>query len=598
MSSIRTLVRLFAAMFFVGIPSHALAKTLIDYFQPTPIVCPLTSSTWGAAGVLPRDTCNGLEDSTNKQYQYWDGKVLKGPDGKYHMYAGQWPQSKGFSDWPNSVIAEAVSNGTVIGSYVLSATTPFTGKEQNVTGAVLHDGSYARLDSFGNGGTGNIYTSTSLNDPWTAKGQFQITGGSTSTQTTENLTIWANADGSFEIMSRSFQEMVSTSNILGPYTIKATVPSLQSQGYEDPVIWCSGGQYHLVANDYNARKANHYTSTDGINNWKSMGLAYDPTSDFVRYTDGTVNHWYKMERAGVVMENGHVTAFTFAVIDVDKTLDVANDTHGTKIIVVPFDGVAFDSENPGPGSAACPADSGSPADAGQAGGSGGSGGSSGSGGSTGTGGRTATDGAAGSGGKTGADGAAGTGGASTGAGGVGGTGGRTANGGYTATGGAGASGGAPGAGGTTPAGGTTASGGAAPTGGRPGTGGMGAAASSGGVLASGGSVGTGGSVATGGVVGSGGSPGSGGTRATSPGGAGGSAATGGTSESSATGGTTGTSVATQESGGCSCRVAEGRRAGHPGLGLLAFAMLALGLRRRKVCNSSYVITRDVMPNLK
>ena len=91
-------------------------------------------------------------------------------------------------------------------------------------------------------------------------------------------------------MSRSFQEMVSTSNILGPYTIKATVPSLQSQGYEDPVIWCSGGQYHLVANDYNARKANHYTSTDGINNWKSMGLAYDPTSDFVRYTDGTVNH--------------------------------------------------------------------------------------------------------------------------------------------------------------------------------------------------------------------------------------------------------------------------------------------------------------------
>jgi len=39
-----------------------------------------------------------------------------------------------------------------------------------------------------------------------------------------------------------------------------------------------------------------------------MGLAYDPTSDFVRYTDGTVNHWYKMERAGVVMESGHVSA--------------------------------------------------------------------------------------------------------------------------------------------------------------------------------------------------------------------------------------------------------------------------------------------------
>jgi hypothetical protein len=31
----------------------ALGKTLIDYFQPTPIVCPLTSQTWGAAGVVP-----------------------------------------------------------------------------------------------------------------------------------------------------------------------------------------------------------------------------------------------------------------------------------------------------------------------------------------------------------------------------------------------------------------------------------------------------------------------------------------------------------------------------------------------------------------
>ena len=237
MRTMKTFVRLFVVTCLVGPLSSARAvgapdagtKTLIDYFLPTPIVCPLTSNTWGAAGVLPRDICNGLEDSTNKQYQYWDGKVFKGPDGKYHMYAGQWPQNKGFADWPSSVIAEGVSNGTVVGSYTLSTTTPFTGKEQNVTGAVGSDGSYVLLDSLGNGGTGNIYTSTSLADPWTSKGQFQISGGSTSTQTTENLTIWANADGSFEIMSRSFQEMVSPSNILGPYTIKATVPSFKAR---------------------------------------------------------------------------------------------------------------------------------------------------------------------------------------------------------------------------------------------------------------------------------------------------------------------------------------------------------------------------------
>jgi MYXO-CTERM domain-containing protein len=587
MSSMNTFVKLFVVMSLAGAllsarvagAADAGTKTLIDYFQPTPIVCPLTSTAWGAASVGPRDTCNGLEDATNKQYQYWDGKILKGADGKYRMYAGQWPQNKGFADWPSSVIAEAVSDGTVIGTYTLSTTTPFTGKEQNVTGAVLSDGSYVLLDSLGNNGTGNIYTSTSLADPWTSKGQFQISGGSTSTQTTENLTIWANADGSFEIMSRSFQEMVSASNILGPYTIKATVPSLQSQGYEDPVIWCSGGQYHLVANDYNARKANHYTSTDGINSWKSMGLAYDPTSDFVRYTDGTVNHWYKMERAGVVMESGHVSAFTFAVIDVDKNSDVANDTHGSKIIVVPFDGVAFDRDNPGPGSAACPVNSGGSPDGGPAGGSGGNGGSSGTGGVTGTGGKNGTGGATATGGKTESGGATATGG-------------KVAGGGTTATGGTPGSGGTAETGGATVLGGSPATGGAA-SGGRPETGGTAAIAGNsatsetGGMLGTGGSVGAagavsmGGSLAAGGSIGAGGGPGSAGAASTAPLGAGGSIAVGGTTDTGAMGGTTAVPNPTQSNSGCSCRIGAGQATSYPGFALLALLVFAFRLRKRR-----------------
>jgi hypothetical protein len=338
--------------------------TLIDYFLPTPIVCPLTSNTWGAASVLPRDTCNGLEDSTNTQWNYWDGKILEGADGKFHIFAGRWPQNKGFADWPQSVIVEGVSNGTVIGSYIPTANAPWTydnGKEQNVTGMALPNGSYALMES-----PGNLFTAASADGPWTMAGTISITanGSTISTQTTENMTIWPTAAGSFLIVSRSFQDMLAATSDLGPYVIQTTIPSLQSEGYEDPVIWCSGGQYHMVANMYNARKAYHFTSDDGIHNWKNMGLAYDPTSDFVRYTDGTVNHWYKAERPGVFLQNGHVTAFSFAVIDVDKTLDLANDTHGSKIIVVPFDGVSFDRDNPGPGSAGCPVEAGGAADAG------------------------------------------------------------------------------------------------------------------------------------------------------------------------------------------------------------------------------------------
>jgi hypothetical protein len=102
--------------------------------------------------------------------------------------------------------------------------------------------------------------------------------------------------------------------------------------------------YHIVVNCWSERKAFHLTSPDGIGNWTNRGLAYDPTADFVRYTDGTVNHWDKMERPGVVLVNGHVAAFTFAVIDVPKDQELGNDIHGSKVIVVPFDGVAFDRD--------------------------------------------------------------------------------------------------------------------------------------------------------------------------------------------------------------------------------------------------------------
>jgi len=85
-------------------------------------------------------------------------------------------------------------------------------------------------------------------------------------------------------------------------------------------------------------------SADGVHGWANAGVAYDPTKPFIRYTDGTVNTWTKIERPGVLIEDGHVTHFTFAAIDVEKEQDGGNDNHGSKIIVVPFDGAAFDAD--------------------------------------------------------------------------------------------------------------------------------------------------------------------------------------------------------------------------------------------------------------
>ena len=95
---------------FVVASTHGAEKSLIDYFQPMPIRGALVSNVWGAPGVFPRDPQNGLEDMSNKQWCYWDGQIIKGPDGKFHMFASRWPESKGHNGWWGSFALRAESD--------------------------------------------------------------------------------------------------------------------------------------------------------------------------------------------------------------------------------------------------------------------------------------------------------------------------------------------------------------------------------------------------------------------------------------------------------------------------------------------------------
>ncbi|HVN67232.1 MAG TPA: hypothetical protein VMT55_02595, partial [Candidatus Sulfotelmatobacter sp.] len=144
--------------------------------------------------------------------------------------------------------------------------------------------------------------------------------------------------------------ILNSDKILGTY--KAVGPSCytpvtgQDLGKaEDPIIWYSGGYFHVVYNFWNTRKAYHLMSKDGIHNWINTGLAVDRSSNFCRYADGTVNHWGNMERPDVYMENGHVVCFTFAVTDNNK--DSSNSATAGKVLVVPFDGAKFDADSGG-----------------------------------------------------------------------------------------------------------------------------------------------------------------------------------------------------------------------------------------------------------
>jgi hypothetical protein len=67
----KTLTKLMTAVSVAfAISSPGAEKTFIDYFLPTPIVGALTTNTWGAAGILPRDPKNGLEDLNSTSILY------------------------------------------------------------------------------------------------------------------------------------------------------------------------------------------------------------------------------------------------------------------------------------------------------------------------------------------------------------------------------------------------------------------------------------------------------------------------------------------------------------------------------------------------
>jgi hypothetical protein len=328
------------------------AKTLIDYFEPTPIINELNDRLWGTPGVVPRDQDNGLEDRENSTYNYWDGKILKSKNGRYYMFGCRWDQRGGHFDWAKSKAIYAVGDN-LYGPYEDQGYI-YTDHESighNVTALALNDGRYALLVCETRPAA--IYLADSLDGPWMFSGEIAVdwNGHEFDRQLNSNWSICERPDGSFLAVSRPGYILLSTNGITGPYKMMTDciwphIEGLDNAKAEDPVMWYSGGKYHVTVNWWDARQARHLVSDDGLQNWRDAGIAYDPEADFIRYVDGTINHWFKIERPNVVINaDGHVEAFTFSVTDIAKWEDKGDDNHGSKVIVVPFDGSQFDLDN-------------------------------------------------------------------------------------------------------------------------------------------------------------------------------------------------------------------------------------------------------------
>ena len=334
----------------------------MDCFLPMPMIGELSEDCWGAADVGARDQSNGLEDQDMSDYCYWDGSIIKDEEtGKYYMFASRWAQNGGHwgseydgnLGWRGSQAIRAVSD-SLYGPYVDEGPIwpdYYDGAGHNVFAFKLSEkdpvyGQYKYAISVSDVGrngdavNGTFHLSDSLTGEWTHIGKMNV---DTNEFGLSNISIMVRPDGRYEATNRNGDIAIADS-IEGPWEVVERklwwkVPGMSHENVEDPVIWYSDGLYHCIANKWDARYAYYLTSDDGIHNWKlHPGTAYTPDTEFLSYTDGTMNHWTKLERPNVYIENGTLTAMTFAVIDVQKEEDMPNDSHGSKVIVVPFAG--------------------------------------------------------------------------------------------------------------------------------------------------------------------------------------------------------------------------------------------------------------------
>lgn len=302
-----------------------LGGRFMDRFLPMPIQGELTRDTWGAKNVVPRYTENGIED---KEWSYWGGNAKLGDDGKYHLFVCRWLESspKGHGEWHNSIVVHAIAENS-FGPYSVKETI---GPGHNPEFFQLKDGRFVGyvIDGY--------YIADNINGPWES-GEFEFDKRDRKIiEGLSNLTFAQRENGTYLMVCRGGGVWLSETGIsaYNQVTDKRVYPPVEGR-FEDPLVWRTNIQYHLIVNDWLGRIAWYMRSKDGIN-WKTEpGEAYLP--GIAKHEDGTVEDWFKYERIKVLQDKyGRATQAHFAVIDTLKKEDKASDNHSSKHICIPL----------------------------------------------------------------------------------------------------------------------------------------------------------------------------------------------------------------------------------------------------------------------
>lgn len=308
--------------------------------------------------IIPTDTAHFFKE---KNWYSWCNSLIKGEDGKYHLFYSRFPKSIGFNSWlVFSEIAHAVGD---------SLTGPFTYKETVLRGRGGNhwdaiNAHNPKIKSFGNlfylyyistnrnhieeeindsilnevGRTGfnhplwmkirnnqrsGVAVSSSINGPWQRLEKPIVEPSTPIKNVTVNPAVATSNDGHFYMIvkgddvkesryARMIQAVATSNSPKGPFSIINT-PAFDNMPTEDASIWydTKRKRFYAIFHTYGKSHIGLITSEDGIQ-WKKARY-FDVCKKEIPLKDGSIMKVDRMERPAVYVVDGEVKVLSFAV---------------------------------------------------------------------------------------------------------------------------------------------------------------------------------------------------------------------------------------------------------------------------------------------
>lgn len=320
-------------------------------------------------------------------YWVWCGSVIRGEDGRYHMFASRWSKEVDF--WPywvtNSEVVRAVSD-TPEGPFEFAELVLPTRGAAYWDGMMTHNPtihksgdayllfytgstySGGKPDQHSNDVWGNakmaearanqrigLAVAHSISGPWKRLDEpiLKPRAGHWDGLMTTNPAACVMPDGSVMLVYKSTGNqqdrlrlgVAQAAHYAGPYVRLADEPIFQFDNsidhVEDPYIWFTDGKFQLIMKDMEGGISGekhagiHATSEDGMF-WtvSQPQLAY---SRSISWTDGTVTTQGSLERPQLLIQDGEPTHFYAATADNGGVYDTDNPAERTWTIVIPLE---------------------------------------------------------------------------------------------------------------------------------------------------------------------------------------------------------------------------------------------------------------------